>query len=470
MAETSYIDAVAAAPELALRRWQRVLPSLVGLAAFLGMALLWVYGDHALYLHVLRLWGMAPFDYPFLDLDGNLAAWECSRQGIDVILADPCDVLQRGYNYSPLWMSIDGIPLGRQDRIPCGIALCVAFLLSLSALPPPLSWAETGLRVGGVLSTMAAFALERANPDLFVFLLVLAMTALLRGPTIARAVGYGLGFLGGAFKYYPFIVLGLMARERVRVLLAMGAAALTAFTIFVAVYFRQIAEGLPHIASGGPFGEMFGAKNFIMGMFLIIRRMLDPTAGVMVTKVDGALIRLGVIALGVTILFIALVARCAVKLWRASDVRGALRHLDEPRRLALVAGALLLSGCFIMGQSVSYRGVALFFVLPGLYAMGRDKAAGLIGRAARYAAVGIVPLMWTEGIRLWTHWVLTGEIPDPRAAKVIGQPLADGVLWFARELAWWSLVALFILIIVAFVQEAPLFNRQRPSAVVRPAS
>ena len=86
------------------RVYQLAVPS-SALLAFFAFSLLYLYGDRGIYFGLLESWGAAPFSFPFLDISGSLAAWECARQGIDVIIADPCDILQRSYSYSPIWMS-----------------------------------------------------------------------------------------------------------------------------------------------------------------------------------------------------------------------------------------------------------------------------------------------------------------------------------------------------------------------------
>jgi hypothetical protein len=110
-----------------------------------------------------------PFRFPFVDVSGSLAAWECARQGIDVILSDPCDVLNRGYTYSPLWMAAAAMPLGVADTTVVGWSLDLVFLLALSFLPPPRRPLELALVLAATLSTMVTFALERANPDILLF-------------------------------------------------------------------------------------------------------------------------------------------------------------------------------------------------------------------------------------------------------------------------------------------------------------
>ncbi|TAL02521.1 MAG: hypothetical protein EPO08_06745 [Rhodospirillaceae bacterium] len=449
----------------------RTAPSLAGLLALAVFAGLWMGGAQTVYTHLLLVWGMIPFQYPFLDLDGALAAWDCSRTGVDVILADPCDVLQRGYNYPPFWMTIDWIPLGRPDRIGVGLALSAAFLLSLSALPRPLSRTETMLRIAAVLSTMIVFAIERANPDLLIFLLVILMLSLLRRSLIARTAGYGIAFLGGAIKYYPFILLSLMARERVRVLIPVILAAVMGLGLFFYHYLAQIREGLPHIASGGPFGDMFGARNFPMGVFLIVRHLLDSSADDKLRAIDSTAIVIGIAALIATALLVAVVVRTAITVWRASDIPGAVARLDEPRRYALLAGALLLAGCFIAGQSIGYRGVFFLLILPGLYALGQDEAAGRAAVAARWAAIGVVPLMWAEAIRLWIYTAIAGHLPPlhGRYVMVLEQPVG-AIVWGVREIAWWLLVALLSLILLGFFVDSPAFRFLGPHLSIRRTS
>ena len=121
------------------------------LLAFLGMAYLYKYGDRHLYENILTTYGVVPFRFPFLDISFPLAAWECSRQGIDVILSDPCDVLHRSFNYSPLWIAGAAIPLGVADTTAVGWVLDLLFILSLSLLPPPKRGCELALVVMATL-------------------------------------------------------------------------------------------------------------------------------------------------------------------------------------------------------------------------------------------------------------------------------------------------------------------------------
>jgi hypothetical protein len=417
----------------------RFTPSLVGLAAFLMVCVLWLTGEHIAYTGLLFFWGIVPFRFPFIDVNGSLAAWDCARLGVDVIISDPCDVLKRPYNYSPFWMSIHWIPLGQGDRIPAGLTLGIGFLLSLAALPPSKSAAEVNVRILCVLSTMVVFALERANPDLLIFLLVLLALWLLRASLFARLVAYGVIFIAGAIKYYPFVLLSLIGRERIHILIPSVIGAVIGLLVFDHIYDAQIREGLPGIARGLPFGDVFGAANFFQGIVLAA----GHATGSKVFAVIAATIARIVLIMGSIM--------AAFQLWKRSNIPAAIDRLDEDCRLTLMAGVLLLSGCFFSGQNVGYRGIFLFFLLPGLFSLAQDQAAGALTRAARWAAYGIPVLMWAEGLRFWIHSAVTGHFGFPWADD---QPV-DFVIWLMREISWWLLISLCLTLAAGFFAGLP---------------
>jgi hypothetical protein len=417
----------------------RFVPSLLALTVVVGLAGLRLAGAYSVYDGLLTLWGIVPFDVPFLDIDGPLSSMECARQGFDVIAWNPCDLEYRPYNYSPLLLTLDWIPLGSGDRVWVGLAMDTAFLLSLAVLPPPTSWRETALRCAAILSTMVVFGVERANVDVLVFTLVVAMLVLLSRSLPFRMLGFGLGFLAGAIKYYPFILLSLVAKERLRTGVAIGFALFMAILLFLHAYTEPLARTLLLIPFNTAFTDMFGAMNVLEGGFELFReRIPDPG--------DAA-----AYALAVTAVLAVAVAAVIAGIWGFADLGASLFRLDELSRLALVAGATLLVVCFFIGQNVGYRGIFLLLLLPGLSALGRDRASGALAPAARLSVVAIPPLMWAEAIRLWLHLAATGQYPPPSFAMmhVLVEPV-DLAAWAVREILWWLLIGFLGLLLFGF--------------------
>jgi hypothetical protein len=237
------------------------------LAVYSVMSWLYLRTDRALYFQILSLWGVKPFRFPFVDVGGSLAAWDCARHGIGVILADPCDVLHRPYNYSPLWMAFSAIPLGVRNIAIVGWSADLLFLLSLALLPRPCRPLELLLILAATLSTMVAFAVERANPDILLFMMVLGAGLLAEGRLCARLIGYSIAVLAALIKYYPIMALIILFRERTRRFIAIAIPILAVLCAFGIKYHAEIAEGLPTIAHGPYTTDLFAAKNlpFVLG-------------------------------------------------------------------------------------------------------------------------------------------------------------------------------------------------------------
>lgn len=171
---------------------------------------LWFWGPHAVYFGVLRLFAFEPFRFPFLDIHGVLSGAQCYRLGVDVYSANPCDALGRVYDYSPLWLRIVPKFLDSASTTTSGLALGLLFIASLMALCRPVSRRELLLITFVAISPMTVYALERANSDVILFLLVLAGIGLLRTCRPARFAAYALFLFAGLLK----ILSTSLARHR----------------------------------------------------------------------------------------------------------------------------------------------------------------------------------------------------------------------------------------------------------------
>ncbi len=407
----------------------RFVPAGSALAIFLAMSWLYRQGHKEVYDGILQSWGIVPFQFPFLDISGWLAVWECSRQGIDVVSFDPCDILYRGYGSSPLWLAAAGVPLGVANTTAVGWALDLVFIASLSLLPPPQRVLELLLMLAATLSTMVVFALERANADVILFLLALATGCLAeRGPA-ARMIGYGLTLLSALLKYYPIMVLVVLFRERIAMFAAVAVAAAGALAAFWAAYHVEIVRGSAEISTGSYNTDLFAAKNlpFLIGM--LVEKASAPSrfgaalGWVVTTGLYGGLAG-------------AALAICR-RLSRFAELRAAIAELPDGERVLMVIGGAVIVGCFFTGQSIGYRGIFLLLVMPGLLALSRTAVRGLRALCLGSAIV-IVFLMWGECLR---------------------QALEGGFgFWLLRELGWWWSVSVMLALVADFLRESPVLR------------
>lgn len=400
-----------------------------------------------LYAALLVDLGLAPFRYPFLDGQYVLAGSECWHLGIDVYANDPCDVLDRAHAYSPLWLRLPAIPMTM--TIPLGMSLAVLFVLSLAAVAPVRSGRDFVLCLLAAASPMALFALERANVDIIIFLLVVA--AGLLGPRLSggwRLLAYAPPLLAALLKYYPITLLCVALRERPRVFFITTAASIAAVGIFVILFRAELLASLPNIPGGGYatgifgafnssgayFSDNFGAPVLLGGIAQIIA--YGPTAP------DAFTFRL--VLIGVLTMASLLAVIPSVRMTCAPAVRASIARLCPRQNFFLVSGAALVAGCFFAGQSIDYRGVHLLLVLPGLLALSQRETSPGHGALFWNASLVIVFLMWGDCFRVW----LSG---DNLGLLRLG-------LWFVRELMWWWLAGVFVGVLLCFALESPLFQ------------
>ncbi len=385
--------------------------------------------DPELYLRARVAAGLKPFP-PFLDLHNVMAAIECWHRGVDVYAENPCDIMDRPHIYSPLWLRVPAALARPELTLMFGLALAVAFILSLLVLPAPEGRWSRALLVLAAVSPDTVFALERANMDVLIFVVVALAARWLAGGLRARIGAYALFLAVGLLKFYPLVLLGLMVRERPRVAAALVAVALALLALAVlplaGEYGRALANILPH----STFTGTFGARQLAEGLAL-----LRPGEAALRTL------------LGLSLAAVALVATLRL----AGDARLAAAVGTLPRRhadLLLVGGALVV-GCFLAGQSVEYRAVFLLMALPALLWLGQTS----------------VLLRATAAIVVWLLW-------DPLVRRLVGRlaPAVDDVpglpglaVWTLRELLWWWVIAVLAGLLAALLRHVP--GGQRASAL-----
>jgi hypothetical protein len=352
-----------------------------GLTAMGVLALLYCV-EPQYYYRVLGFIGIETFRYPFVDFQSILAAVECWQRGIDVYVNNSCG----GFGYSPLWLYLVILP-SKEWTNTLGLCLPISFFLTLALLPPPRSRGELLVRLVATVSPVTAFAVERANIDLLMFVIATAAGVLLLGPLHRRLAAYTMIVIAGLLKVYPLVLMVLTSRERPRAFFCVNAMA-AAVVLATYLYFHaEVMKMMPNIPHCDTFSDCFGAH--------LLPDLIASKAGT--TYRLAGLVKVSTFAA----LFVAMVGWFLyVVRWRSFCV--ALARLPKPEKMFLLIGAALISGCFFAGSSVGYRGIHLLFTLPGLAALARTegdlcvrRVAGARVRACGSAHMGgLVHMAW----------------------------------------------------------------------------
>jgi hypothetical protein len=422
------------------------------LALFGAMAALWHWGPHSIYFGVLDLFGFSPFRFPFLDIQVVLAATECRHFGFDVYMSNPCDALDRPLAYSPLWLRITPSFLDASATTAVGLGLDLAFIASLAAVCRPSSWREALVLGLTALSPMTVFALERANADVAVFLLILAGGALGRAPRRWRLGAYAFYFFAGLLKYYPLVLLALIVRERRRDAIAGAAIASVTLLVLVVGNRAELVEALANLPFLCYFTDSFAAVNLPFGL-------VEMLSGIPFRRFVGVALLAALVALAAarTRRTVLLLDRAPPD-WRPFEAQ------------CLIVGAVVLVGCFFAGQNIEYRGIYFVLVTPGLVLLRRSARQVEVRRFLGLMIAAVVFVAWEP---LWREAVHAATTVLPSEGLV--RPRLELLYWLGRELVWWWLIAGLAAIVLCHLRRLPLvvdagaaLSRLRPSRLRPP--
>jgi len=416
----------------------RFAPTFVGLCVFGLIAYLYVNAP-SVYFAVLLFTGFKPWVHPFIDSAFMYAMKDCWEHGVDIYKAVPCDLIPTNkMAYSPLWQRLPFLPDHASARVPVGVVTDLMWIVSLSLLPPARDWREAVLLVAAVPSTMVCFALERNNIDVWMYLLAVAALLLLMRGGVLRWCGYVLFLCAGLLKYYPLVLFGLALRERPARFWAIFAGCFLALVVFVALFWRELAEALPNVPEGPPFANLFAVSDLPRGIGSFLHRALKLSYH---ASADVAVV--------LRVALMVQIWRWALALARQPGLGAGFDNLAVREQNWLVAGALVVTGCYMAGENVNYRGIYLMIVLSGLLTLRRVLQVNDVRGQVGWAALLVVPLMWEEALQ---HWI-NALLPD-----LVAGPL-DILLWLGRECAWIFLARVLLAVLLVYAMRTPLGRR-----------
>ncbi len=309
--------------------------------------------------------GIGEADKPFLDLQSLLAAGEYAQAGHDPYLHNPGDPYNRPLVYTEWWLVTGRLGLTLADTGWLGTWLIGLTLVSAVLLTRPASAREVGGLVLFLASPALLMAAVRANNDLVVFVLMCGALGCLRtGRPSLRALGIVLLAVAAVLKYFPLaaVLLLLEARTR-RELLGWG----LLYGLVLLLAWPSLEPGLRAATRSQPSPEWL----YAFGAPVLFR---DFHLAVPATLVAGAFL----LAVGFS--------RMAVK---PAPAAPPLAAGNEEREL--VAGAVMVVGCFVHGSSYVYKLVFALWLLPWLW------RAPPADRLRRIISLLLLAVLWLEG-------------------------------------------------------------------------
>ena len=202
------------------------------LAALIGLYFLVLYSQN---------WYWPRFGVPsvpdlsFVDIRYWTTAWECARDGIDVVPRNLCDPHGMRLNDHPrIWLAPAFLGLGESSTFVLGLLVAAAFLVAVFATIGRIGVREAFLYAALLCSPSVMLGIERANTDLIVFVVVAAGVLVVgRGTKVGAAIGSALLLFAAVLKLYPALAWGallrLPRRRAIASLLVMSAA----FAVYV---------------------------------------------------------------------------------------------------------------------------------------------------------------------------------------------------------------------------------------------
>jgi hypothetical protein len=387
--------------------------------------------------------GVTPGHLPFGDLRSITSGWECTRRGIDVLPANPCDPSGKPANYPRIWMSPAFLGLGQGSTVVLGILVGAIFLVAaIAVLPADARPREAVLYALALCSPAVMLGVERGNVDILIFALVVLAILLFRRSERSRLVAHLLMLFAAVLKLFPIFAAGVLLRQpRRRALIGLGAlvACFALYAFAIRADLRTLVRVTPQ------------SNDFSYGIRLFSQWLANVATKIGGSTVGRLPLRAWDDALALLIVGSAVLLRKNGR-GRTPQTAGpsAERDLD-----LFVAGAGVYICSYVLLRNFDYRLAYLLLTLPQLFRWARDgQRLAVVSLAALFGTLWFdadltvdVPLLGSA-LRHWNKLTTLGVFSGTLPAAVIAQ-----LVLFA------GLVGSLVAIIPAGVAEARFRRR-----------
>jgi hypothetical protein len=377
-----------------------------------------VWGACFYYPTVWTVTGIGEADKPFLDLRNILSAGEAAQHGLDPYLSNPLDPYNRPHGYSGWWLVSGTMGLTVANTVWIGTLLLGVLLAIAVLLLRPENWRQGGTLLLVLVSPPLLLAINRANPDLVVFVLMCVALACLRVDRAPlRALGVMLLAVSAVLKYFPLaaVVILLDARTR-RELLGWG----LLYGLVLVLAWPSLESGLRIARSI----QLAPSWLYAFGAPVVFRdfNLVAPVGWLL-----AGLLGLMAVANWPTI-----------KAAKTSATAGETR--SQEREFA--CGAVMVVGCFLHGSSYIYKMVFALWLLPWFW------RAPLAGKEERWRKITLglmLAVLWLEGGLAVGINVSASVLPGATARALLAADLlVSQILTWALVVCLWRALLLYV--------------------------
>lgn len=375
-----------------------------------GLAAAGWFATFAFFPELYRAVGVLHYGVWFLDSFAILASNDAVARGLDPVAPNPLDYFNRPHVYTHWWLELRHLGLTRAHNIAVGFAVVAAFFAAAVAFLRPRGLREALWYLAILGSSPVLLAVNRANNDLVIFVLLAPVVpCLLDSRRAVRMAAIALIAVAAGLKFFP-AAAGL-------VLLA-GAGVTT----------REVRErlGLAVLALA-----MVGVS--LAQDLAAIGKLAPKATGLMTFAAANLPAEIGLTGLGAAAFTVIVAAAAVVFFLRVRWFDGwVIAPSETGVWLSFVLGAVLLAGCFFTGTNYAYRWVFAVWLAPLLWRLPREATAPVAVR--RFAAVtaGLMMIgLWADPIASTVLGALAERVPLETAKKIAG-------VFFAAEqpLTW----------------------------------
>ncbi len=346
------------------------------------------------YPNLFWLVGVNHYGVWFLDTYALLASNDAVTRGLNAYAANPLDYFGRPHVYSHWWLHLRDLGLTRADNLWVGLALAGSFLLVTLSRLRPATPRQLLFYFAVLCSSPVLLAVNRANNDLVVFLLLTPLVSCLLDRRLGmRLVAPFFIAAAAALKYYPaaaalVLLAAVPARElRWRVALMGG------LFLLVGMGAKSDLAGFGALAPQPEGFLTFGSTAFSHSLGW-----------------DGWVPKLFCAAAGAAVFGWFWHAR-----WFANWIVPDERRADW---LHFVLGAALLVGCFFTSLNFAYRWVFAVWLAPLLWSLPGDLSAPLpVRRLAAVTRALLLAVLWVDAAASFALNRFIGIVPGPELQR-----------------------------------------------------